>query len=45
MSAMDAASDLELRAWIATALGQAKIGSQQKLELLEKLGRIASSEG
>jgi|GEM_PF-2651067 len=45
MSAMDAATDVELRAWIATALGQAKISSQQKLELLEKLGRIAGSEG
>ena len=45
MAAMSAATDVELRGSIATALGKAKISSEQKLELLEKLGRIAGSEG
>ena len=45
MAAMDAATDVELRTAIAMALGKAKITDQQKLQLIEKLGRIAASEG
>ena len=44
MTAMDAATDVELRLALATALGKAKISAEQKLELIEKLARIAGSD-
>ena len=44
MTAMDAASDVQLRVALATALGKAKISAEQKLQLIEKLGRIAGSD-
>jgi len=43
MAAMDAASDTELRKAIAIAFGKAKLDAQKKLELMQKLNRIASS--
>ena len=45
MTAMDAATDVDLRLALATALGKAKISAERKLELLEKLARIAGSDG
>jgi HEAT repeat protein len=47
MSALEAATDVELRTTLAIALGKAKIDSQKKLELMQKLVRVAgtSSEG
>lgn len=43
MGAMDSATDVGLRTAIAAALGKAKIGADKKLELMQKLARIAGS--
>jgi hypothetical protein len=45
MAAMDAATDVQLRMALAAAFGKAKITAQQKLQVLEKLARVAGSEG
>lgn len=45
MAAMDAATDVQLRMALASAFGKAKITAQQKLQVLEKLARVAGSEG
>ena len=47
MAAMDASTDSGLRTAIATAFAKAKLDAQKKLELMQKLSRIAgsSSEG
>jgi len=45
MAAMDSATEVNLRTAIAAAIGKAKISSEKKLELLQKLARIAGSEG
>lgn len=45
MAAMEAATDVELRMALAAAFGKAKITAQQKLQLIEKLARVAGAEG